>query len=181
MSQRVLAEAIGMRHAQYNAYETMRQPPLGKEGDWLPTARKIANFHGVEPEYLWPGVVIGIEQTVFTREVSEDEAMLMGGAPRPALGPGERMEYDETLGQIEEVLHELPEREADMLARWFGLRDYHSHTWEEIGQAYGLSRERVRQITVRGVDKLAREMSHREWSTGTHPLEMLRSLRPREL
>jgi transcriptional regulator with XRE-family HTH domain len=153
MSQRALADAIGINTSFYCSLETMRHSPIGYEGDWLPTAHKIADYHGVEPAYLWPDAVLSIRETVFTREVSADEASLMGGAPRPVIGPGEAFERRETITELNDALNRLPPREADMIARHMGLY-YRAETYEQIGLDYNLSRTRVMGLCNRGLESL---------------------------
>ena len=55
---------------------------------------------------------------------------------------------------ILEVLELLPEREQQVIELRFGLRDGHSRTLAEIGEEFGVSRERVRQIEHGALNKL---------------------------
>ena len=55
---------------------------------------------------------------------------------------------------ILEVLELLPEREQQVIELRFGLRDGHSRTLAEIGEEFGVSRERVRQIEHGALTKL---------------------------
>lgn len=53
----------------------------------------------------------------------------------------------EVLRRVDEVLNKLPkERLRDVIERRFGLKDGNEETLEAIGQKYGITRERVRQI-----------------------------------
>lgn len=63
---------------------------------------------------------------------------------------------------IGDALAELPERERSVLELRFGLIDDQPKTLREIGEEMGLSRERVRQIESRALNKLRR--SHRKHS-----------------
>jgi RNA polymerase primary sigma factor len=56
--------------------------------------------------------------------------------------------------QLNQVLDSLSEREREVLSMRFGLSDGHSHTLEEVGQAFGVTRERIRQIEVKALRKL---------------------------
>ncbi|NOZ05773.1 MAG: RNA polymerase sigma factor [Chloroflexi bacterium] len=49
-------------------------------------------------------------------------------------------------GELEQVLSTISPREARILRLRFGLLDGHTHTLEELGQKFGLTRERIRQI-----------------------------------
>jgi len=56
--------------------------------------------------------------------------------------------------QLRQVLDSLSEREREVLAMRFGLQDGHIRTLEEVGQAFGVTRERIRQIEVKALRKL---------------------------
>ena len=47
---------------------------------------------------------------------------------------------------------DLPERQADVIRMRFGIGRDSDMTLEEIGQIYGVTRERIRQIEAKGVD-----------------------------
>lgn len=63
---------------------------------------------------------------------------------------------------LSDALSELPERERQVLELRFGLTDDQPKTLREIGEVMGLSRERVRQIESRALNKLRR--SHKKHS-----------------
>jgi RNA polymerase primary sigma factor len=56
--------------------------------------------------------------------------------------------------QLEGVLHSLNEREKKVIQLRFGLADGHAHTLEEVGQEFGVTRERIRQIESKTLSKL---------------------------
>jgi RNA polymerase primary sigma factor len=56
--------------------------------------------------------------------------------------------------KLEEVLASLPPREANILRLRFGLDDGNQYTLEEVGQKFGLTRERIRQIEGRALRRL---------------------------
>ncbi len=62
--------------------------------------------------------------------------------------------------QLYTILTSLSERERAVLEMRFGLEDGESHTLEEVGQAFGVTRERVRQIESKALRKL-RHPGHR--------------------
>jgi RNA polymerase primary sigma factor len=56
--------------------------------------------------------------------------------------------------QLQSVLETLSEREAGVMRLRFGLTDGQQHTLDEIGQVYGVTRERIRQIESKTMSKL---------------------------
>jgi RNA polymerase primary sigma factor len=56
--------------------------------------------------------------------------------------------------EIERALSLLTYREANIVRLYFGLNGKHPHTLEEIGEAFNLTRERVRQIKEKAIKRL---------------------------
>jgi RNA polymerase primary sigma factor len=55
---------------------------------------------------------------------------------------------------LDETLAELPERDREVVRMRFGLDDGQPHTLEEVGQRFGVTRERIRQIEAKTLAKL---------------------------
>jgi RNA polymerase primary sigma factor len=55
---------------------------------------------------------------------------------------------------IKEIMIDLTEREQQILKMRFGLDDGIQHTLEEVGKAFGVTRERIRQIEAKALDKI---------------------------
>ncbi|MDX2272820.1 MAG: sigma-70 family RNA polymerase sigma factor [Cyanobacteriota bacterium] len=71
--------------------------------------------------------------------------------------------------QMDEVLTQLTPREQEIIKLRYGLQDGHNHTLSEIGQRFGLSRERVRQIQAKAMRKLRhprRQAMLQDWMIG---------------
>lgn len=56
--------------------------------------------------------------------------------------------------QIKEVLVDLTDRERKILSMRFGLEDNIPHTLEEVGKVFGVTRERIRQIEAKALEKI---------------------------
>lgn len=74
-------------------------------------------------------------------------------------GANESASLQETRRLVREALDSLPVREAQILALRFGLVDGSEKTLDEIGQLYGLTRERIRQLQNLGLKKLKEHLS----------------------
>ena len=83
----------------------------------------------------------GYAAAVASGEASPDKCAPGGAASAAALA---------------EILGTLTEREADVLKMRFGMYDGRTHTLEEVGQIFGVTRERIRQIE----NKAIRELRH---------------------
>jgi len=57
-------------------------------------------------------------------------------------------------GRLKEILVDLTPREQKILAMRFGLDDGVTHTLEEVGQEFGVTRERIRQIEAKALQKI---------------------------
>jgi RNA polymerase primary sigma factor len=55
---------------------------------------------------------------------------------------------------VTEALEELPAREQRILRMRFGIGGSAEHTLEEVGKVFGLTRERIRQIEAKALEKL---------------------------
>ncbi|MDQ1496546.1 MAG: polymerase primary sigma factor, partial [Actinomycetota bacterium] len=71
-----------------------------------------------------------------------------------AVAPADAAAHVMMLEQLAEVLHTLGDREQQVLMMRFGLTDGFTHTLEEVGQRFGVTRERIRQIENKTLAKL---------------------------
>ena len=70
-------------------------------------------------------------------------------------GTDENLEYADSLRrEIERSLSTLTERQADVVKLYFGIGVKHPMSLEDIGEKFGLTRERVRQIKDKAINKL---------------------------
>ena len=88
---------------------------------------------------------IGEEEDSHLGDFIEDEA---------ALDPADAASVMLLKEQLEEVLETLTDREKNVLRLRFGLEDGRSRTLEEVGQSFGVTRERIRQIEAKALRKL---------------------------
>ena len=70
------------------------------------------------------------------------------------LTPEEAMNILARQEEVKELLEKLGDRERQVIRLRYGLEDGRTHTLEEIGDMLGVTRERVRQIEARAMEKL---------------------------
>jgi RNA polymerase nonessential primary-like sigma factor len=75
-----------------------------------------------------------------------------------SLNPVETMVQEDLMSQLSLCLQELEYRERQVICRRFGLDGFERQTLEEVGQAVGLTRERVRQIQLVALKELRKAL-----------------------
>lgn len=77
---------------------------------------------------------------------------------------------------LEDLLLMLRDREQDVLRRRFGMTPYDEvHTLEEIGQVYGVTRERIRQVETKALKLMRAELVSRGWDVRTDENDSLKA------
>ena len=71
-----------------------------------------------------------------------------------AIDPEESCEQADMLASINKVLATLSDREAEILCLRFGLNGHQAMTLEEVGEYEGLTKERIRQLEIKALQKL---------------------------
>ena len=73
---------------------------------------------------------------------------------RNAVAPGDAVTRTLLVEAVREVLGDLPKREQQVVRMRFGLDDGQPRTLKEVGEAFGVTRERIRQIEAKTLTKL---------------------------
>ncbi len=78
------------------------------------------------------------------------------------LSPAQQTSQKFLVDQIENILKDLSPKEQKILRMRFGLNKEIPHTLEEVGKEFGVTRERIRQIEAKALEKIRQhDMSHR--------------------
>ena len=110
----------------------------------------------VSPDKVREILKISQEPVSLETPIGEEEDSHLGDfiPDTMALAPAEAASYQLLREQVTDVLHTLNEREARVLELRFGLEDGRGRTLEEVGKAFGVTRERIRQIEAKALRKL---------------------------
>ncbi len=85
----------------------------------------------------------------------EDNSLLDVLDDKNNVGTDRHLEYGESLSrEIERSLNTLTDRQADVVKLYYGIGVPHPMSLEDIGERFGLTRERVRQIKDKAINKL---------------------------
>ncbi len=125
---------------------------LGRE----PTAEEIAEELDVSVERVREILKVAQEPVSLETPIGEEEDSHLGDfiEDEDAPAPAEAASYLLLREQISEVLGSLTPREQRVLELRFGLDDGRARTLEEVGQVFGVTRERIRQIEAKALRKL---------------------------
>lgn len=125
---------------------------LGRE----PMPEEIAAEMEIEVEKINNMIKISQDTIPLESPVGEEEDSVLADfiEDQDSLTPDEAATFELLKEHITEVLGLLTPREQKILKMRFGLEDGRSHTLEETGQEFGVTRERIRQIEAKALSKL---------------------------
>ncbi len=126
---------------------------LGRE----PLPEEIASEMGVDVEKVRHIIKISQDTVPFEVPVGdEDEGSTLGDFIEDEKGitPVQSASLRLLVGQIKEIINDLQPREQKILRMRFGLDDGVTHTLEEVGNEFGVTRERIRQIEFKALEKI---------------------------
>ena len=125
---------------------------LGRE----PTVEEIAAELGLPVEKIIEANRTAADTLSLDTPVGDEEDTSIGSFVEDDHTPGPADATSNALlaEALKEILDTLTEREADVLRMRFGMYDGRTHTLEEVGQTFGVTRERIRQIENKAIRKL---------------------------
>lgn len=135
-----------MRETRLFQQEFGREPTAEELGDRL--GWPVAKVKGVKN--------VAREPISLETPVGEEEDSLLGDfiEDKDVDSPANTAAYRLLSEQIHTVLNTLPAREQKVIRMRFGLDDGYSHTLEEVGYVFKVTRERIRQIEAKALRRL---------------------------
>ena len=120
------------------------------------SAEEIAERMNMTPDKVREILKIAQDPVSLETPIGEEEDSHLGDFIQDddSPAPEEAVSYTVLREQIVEVLHTLTPREEEVLKLRFGLKDGKTRTLEEVGEVFGITRERIRQIEAKALRKL---------------------------
>ena len=157
------AELCGVSLGAYISLLNLRFNPFSTKDDltertYTQNARKIADFFKLPPEILFPESLYSLRlpHLVERRYASAEMLPLFAASQTPALlgNPEESVTQDEIKTAIQAACLTLKPREERILKLRFGLEDGHEYTLQEVATIFQVSKQRIRNIEVKALNKL---------------------------
>lgn len=146
---------LHMRRASVKLQEIFGREPtdeeLAEELDMTPARVTRLRTAAIRPASL--DAPLGDDDTNRFGDIVEDEKVQT---------PYEQLDERNSTDMVREMVAVLPEREATILRFRFGLDGDGERTLEEVGEKFGVTRERIRQIQNIALEKLRRMIEKRE-------------------
>ena len=134
---------------------------LEQELDRQPLSEEIAAEMGLKLQKIYQIQKIIQETVSLETPVGEDKDTLLEEfiEDKTSESPSQKAAYSLLKIRMQEVMKDLTPREQKILSMRFGMEDDVKHTLEEVGKEFGVTRERIRQIAARALDKIREHKS----------------------
>jgi len=125
-----------------------------------PSDEEIADAMGAEPAYVRKMMIL-VKKTYSIEHPmgdNEDYSLIDTIEDTNLVDPGKLIEDLDRFAHVLEWMDDLNENEREILAMRFGLNDREPQTLDTIGQKFGVTRERIRQIEAKSLAKLRKTL-----------------------
>jgi RNA polymerase primary sigma factor len=131
---------------------------LARELERPPTTEEVAQKTELTPEQVETLLMAAGDDVSLSAAVGEDGNMELGDTLEQDTIPSVELEMMRSSFEqrIQAMVSDLEEKEREVIRMRFGLDGEEPRTLQEIGEALGLSRERIRQIESKAKEKLRR-------------------------
>jgi len=151
----VVDKVAHIRRAEMRLREVLDREPTDEEvaSELGIDAKRVRRYRQASRAPVSLDAPIGDDENDRVSEVVAD--------PNAAL-PSEQLVYESDNALVQEILATLPSREREILAMRFGLVDGKERTLEEVGEHFGVTRERIRQIQEQALKTIRKTMEKRD-------------------
>ena len=155
-------KSVGMAPQKVTEMIAMRKPPLNNNGEFSHMAKLLMEELCALPTDLWTAeqLTLKLKRNTAQRDVSSEGMRAALGMHAEEMlelmkpdAPDEAVLKHEMVSVVEEQLESLSPRQALVLRMRYGI-GCEEHTYEEIGDKFDLTKERIRQIEARALRHL---------------------------
>lgn len=148
----VVEKISKMRAAEQNLTEKLGRKPNNEE---------LSKRMGIPPRKIEQLRTVAVHPASLDAPINDDGNGVFGDLvpDAGAKSPFDEINDTQLLEEVEDLMDRLDEREREILKYRYGLLGVEPETLEDVGERFGITRERVRQIQKKAVETL-REMLH---------------------
>jgi RNA polymerase sigma factor (sigma-70 family) len=147
-----LARQSGINQTYIGRYLNLQESIYDFRGEYRPQFMRLCEFFNLMPDELYPEAQMS-EPLKTNKKTIEADAHELVRLEADALDPAQIIELGSRREAVRGMLFSLTKRESDVVSLRLGFEGV-EHTWEQIGNSYGVSKERVRQIYGKAIRKL---------------------------
>jgi RNA polymerase primary sigma factor len=161
----VVDKVSHLRRMELKLRETLDRDPTDEElaHELGMTARRVGLYRQASRAPVSLDAPVGDDESSRISEIVADPT---------AVTPFERIVQETDTALVREVLAALTERESTIVAMRFGLNDTEPKTLEQVGEHFGVTRERIRQIQDEALRKLRVMMEKRDRPLAQDPITL---------
>jgi RNA polymerase primary sigma factor len=121
-----------------------------------PTPEEISKIMGLSEDKVRKALKITRDPVSLATPIGEDDGTSLSDfiPDDSSISPAEEMVNANMVDHLNEILSTLTEREEQVVRMRFGIGVDTSHTLEEVGETFNVTRERIRQIEAKALRKL---------------------------
>jgi hypothetical protein len=147
-----LSRKSGVAYHQVCRYLNLQETIYHSCGDYRLCFMRLCDFFNLMPCELYPEAQM-IEPLKTNKKTIEADANELVRLEADALDPAKIIELDLKHDAVRSMLGSLTKREAEVVSLRLGFEGC-EHTWQQIGDVYGVSNERVRQVYGKALRKM---------------------------
>ena len=145
---------IGISYGKLLALSNLTISPIDKDGNVTPEVLKICDFTNKMPlELFSPDQIVPLETNTAEVEMTADEVETLMLSSYGSHNPEKLLSDSQSAQAIKDLLDTLSPRESKILQLRYGM-DCDTHTYEEIGKVFEVTKDRIRQIEAKALRKM---------------------------
>ena len=161
-SQKALADHLGVHQMYMNDWINFKRSPdfIAHPDRWSEVESKLLQLTGHTLDEIFPPEIRSAEFQKRQRRIDAivempiERLMEAGLVPKQLTAPDNLLFAREQSDVIAHVLGTLKPREAEVIKMRFGLDGYSEHTLDDLVPKFKVTRERIRQIEIKALNKL---------------------------